>query len=302
MGRIRTIIKEELGKIIKENFDENSDAYYAYWEREDEIKLNIFQDFLYKNNSDFTKHIPWRVISFPRLKKIWEDYMSKGVIRDEKGLEVIKEIMIRNTAKINILTTLAGHTQNDPEEDFQDNIGYFVDDQLGCILKKRNTEIDDISQLEIPFDDPHRGYKEKLPQPEPHECNGTQINPYVEELATNELSIDMKYPQIRKLIYEDLLEKFYEYYTTDKDNKMGGFMSDYGLQPLMTLLHELIQSDRPETDLVIIDKMLNVVHQRSDIANWFVQGGSYALSQLSGYGDTGEDSAIFGNYRMSDYR
>jgi hypothetical protein len=27
--------------------------------------------------------------------------------------------------------------------------------------------------------------------------------------------------------------------------------------------------------------MLNVVHQRSDIADWFVEGGSSALSQLS---------------------
>ena len=30
------------------------------------------------------------------------------------------------------------------------------------------------------------------------------------------------------------------------------------------------------------DRMLNVVHQRSDIAEWFVEGGSRALAQLSG--------------------
>ena len=48
--------------------------------------------------------------------------------------------------------------------------------------------------------------------------------------------------------------------------------------------------------------MLNVAHQRSDLASWFVQGGSQALSQLSGYGDpeSGE-SVISGKYNMSDY-
>jgi hypothetical protein len=35
--------------------------------------------------------------------------------------------------------------------------------------------------------------------------------------------------------------------------------------------------------------MLNVLHQRSDIANWFVEGGSHALAQLSGY-DRGEEA------------
>jgi hypothetical protein len=28
--------------------------------------------------------------------------------------------------------------------------------------------------------------------------------------------------------------------------------------------------------------MLNVVHPRSDMASWFIEGGSHALAQLSG--------------------
>jgi hypothetical protein len=58
-------------------------------------------------------------------------------------------------------------------------------------------------------------------------------------------------------------------------------MSDYGLEPLLKLLYDLMRTDVPEQELVLIDRMLNVVHMRSDIASWFVEGGSRSLSQLS---------------------
>lgn len=59
-------------------------------------------------------------------------------------------------------------------------------------------------------------------------------------------------------------------------------ISDYGLKPLHKLLAQLRKEFDPSKKLPILDKILNVVHQRSDIASWFVEGGSSALSQLSG--------------------
>ena len=44
---------------------------------------------------------------------------------------------------------------------------------------------------------------------------------------------------------------------------------------------KLLRAKGPEEKLLLIDRMLNVVHQRSDIAEWFVEGGSRALAQLS---------------------
>lgn len=63
-------------------------------------------------------------------------------------------------------------------------------------------------------------------------------------------------------------------------------ISDYGLKPLHKLLVQLRKEMDPSKKLPILDKMLNVVHQRSDIASWFVEGGSEALSDLSGMGDS----------------
>ncbi len=62
-------------------------------------------------------------------------------------------------------------------------------------------------------------------------------------------------------------------------------ISDYGLKPLHQLLARLRKEFDPSKKLPILDKILNVVHQRSDIASWFVEGGSSALSQLSGMED-----------------
>jgi len=292
MKNINRIIKEEYIKFLKENYDDD-DYAYDYFEQEDEIKQNIFHDFLNNNNPTFTKHVPWKVIPFPRLKKIWEDYIRYGIVRDTKGLNMIANIMINNTIKINVFTTLAGHTPSNPEYDFNENIGYWVNGQINCLFNKPF----DKNQLEIPFDNPKWGYKE----PEDKSPCDTTVHPYAQEFFNENYQEGMSVEEFRKLFHEKMMNNFFDYYMEDPEHKMGGFMSDYGLTPLLTLVGQLYRETEPEKELVIIDKMLNVVHQRSDIANWFVQGGSRALSQLSGYQGGEEDSAISGSYHMSNY-
>jgi hypothetical protein len=60
-----------------------------------------------------------------------------------------------------------------------------------------------------------------------------------------------------------------------------GTISDYGLEPLEKLVYRLYKADKPEDQLLIVDMMLNVVHQTSDLAKIFVEGGSRSLSQLA---------------------
>ena len=299
MKSIKKIIREEYIKFLKEYDDIN----YEYYEQEDEIKAWMFSDFLYKNTPDFTKHIPWRLVPYPRLKKIWEDYMRQGIVRDEKGLEMIQDIMIANALKINIITTLAGHTSESPEEDYEENIGYWVDQQLNCILPQESVNT---SQLEIPYDNPEAGHKEKEPvDVEPCEV---QIHPFAQEVIDEKFNPDnMDREDARGFLYDAMKNNFFDYYM--EDPKTGhAYMSDYGLKPLVSLSYELSRTQQPEQKITVIDKMLNVVHQRSDIAAWFVQGGSQALSQLSGYEIPDEESggydtksAISGRYNMSDY-
>ena len=292
MKSVYKIIKEELRKFLKE-YDYEGDDYFT---REDEVKQWIFSDFLYKNTPDFTKNIPWRLVSFPRLKKIWEDYIKTGVVRDTKGLEMIEDIMISNALKISILTALAGHTQWGGEDDFEENIGYWVNEQLNCILPQEPV---DTNQLEIPFNDPTKGHVKKEPV-EDKPCN-TTIHPFAQEIIDEKYNAaNMDREDARNFLYDAMKGKFFDYYM--EDPKIGqAYISDYGLKPLESLSQELSVTHDPKQKITLIDKMLNVVHQRSDMAGWFVQGGSRALSQLSGYGDEEGESVISGKYSMADY-
>lgn len=88
-------------------------------------------------------------------------------------------------------------------------------------------------------------------------------------------------------IPENKMEKYVEYL----DEHFGDFItepkgqmriSDYGLEPLQKKLFELRKIHTPEKKLAKIDEILSVIHMRSDIASWFIEGGSRALSNLSG--------------------
>ena len=57
--------------------------------------------------------------------------------------------------------------------------------------------------------------------------------------------------------------------------------SDYGLKPLFKLLKELEENNAPEEKIVTINKILDVIHQRGDLASAFIEGGSSALYSIS---------------------
>ena len=65
------------------------------------------------------------------------------------------------------------------------------------------------------------------------------------------------------------------------DDKGAWRISDYALGNLVNGALELIYAKTPEEKLAKIDWILNVIHMRSDIAAWFVEGGSRTLDELS---------------------
>lgn len=104
------------------------------------------------------------------------------------------------------------------------------------------------------------------------------------------------------LIKEELKEKFWYYFDY-------GHSSDYGTRPLEILLTQLRTAQSDEQKLIVIDKMLNVIHQTSDLAANFLRDGSAALSRISGYqvpadahSQWNSQSVISGQYKLGDYR
>lgn len=77
---------------------------------------------------------------------------------------------------------------------------------------------------------------------------------------------------------EDIYDKVYSYI---EDERGQPRISDYGLNKLKELASKILTADTYENKLLYIDQVLNVVHQRSDLASMFVQGGRGALNNLS---------------------
>lgn len=69
-------------------------------------------------------------------------------------------------------------------------------------------------------------------------------------------------------------------YLTDPDTG-GWYVSDYGLPYLHGAYALILRASTPEETLLAVDKALNVVHQRSDLASWFVEGGTKTLNEVS---------------------
>lgn len=207
MKNVKDLINEEIMNFITESImNEMYGDIYDLYEVRDELMRNTIRDFM--ETEVGTKRQRWRLISFPRLKKIWEDAARMGFVRDEKGLEMIKNQMIKNVIQLDVNTELMGHAQSYPNDEIKD---------LGYTMEEFEAKMNDVN--DIYFIDPKSG-------------------------------------QWR--------------------------LSDYGLKPLWDIALKLIKEQDHIRQIMYIDQMLNVVHQRSDLASWFVEGGSAALSQLSG--------------------
>ena len=88
----------------------------------------------------------------------------------------------------------------------------------------------------------------------------------------------------REAFEEKMEENYWSYF--DDPNSGHARISDYGLKPLWQKAQMLSKEKDPMKRLSLLDQMLNVVHMRSDIAAMFVEGGSNALTTLSGeHGD-----------------
>lgn len=75
------------------------------------------------------------------------------------------------------------------------------------------------------------------------------------------------------------------------DDENGNWrLSDFAMDDLQGYAMELREADSAEEKLQIIDHILNVVHRRSDLASWFVEGGRSTLNALAGTQEKAEEA------------
>ena len=68
----------------------------------------------------------------------------------------------------------------------------------------------------------------------------------------------------------------------DKDGHW--FVSDYGLEPLRACAQQILRATTSEEQLHAVDRALNIVHQRGDLADHFIDGGSSTLQAIADQG------------------
>lgn len=102
-----------------------------------------------------------------------------------------------------------------------------------------------------------------------------------------------------EILGQELPEDYFDQIDSFFDDDHGQWrISDYAADELTNSAIDLRSAKSAEEKLQIIDHILNIVHQRSDIASWFVEGGSATLGQLAGTMDKA-DQAIAQKVRRS---
>jgi len=96
-----------------------------------------------------------------------------------------------------------------------------------------------------------------------------------ENLFTDYEDMDRSYD-----VYSDFLERI-GYYDWAQLPDGSDAISDYGIEPLERILEELTPSSTPEEKLLIINRCLDVVHWRGDLASLFIEGGKSTCSKIS---------------------
>ncbi|MFW6242946.1 MAG: hypothetical protein ACOC2W_02210 [bacterium] len=77
--------------------------------------------------------------------------------------------------------------------------------------------------------------------------------------------------------YYDVLDNILPKFSNGQD-----LISDFGLEPLRKIVTELIETTDYNKIIVLINKALDVSHQRSDLSELFIQGGEASLNRISG--------------------
>jgi hypothetical protein len=86
----------------------------------------------------------------------------------------------------------------------------------------------------------------------------------------------------------DLTEEERDMFAEYAIDERGTFrLSDYAMEPLKKLAVDLYEAQESGEKLVLLDRIFNFVHARSDLASWFIEGGTRTLNEIT-YGDGDE--------------
>lgn len=113
-------IYDMIVKFIEYIKEYSETEFYILWDEYDSVYYDQLTTLIDNVVDKDLKTQPWRVVPFQRIKKIWTDWSRLNFIRDEKGMNMIADIVINNIVKLDINTMLAGHTPYNPKDELEE--------------------------------------------------------------------------------------------------------------------------------------------------------------------------------------
>ena len=305
-------IKLESRKINESSYEES--PFYEYLEEYDEsYVLNRFAENPHGKQD-------WGVLINPSMyEKALQEFTRYGYFQrfPTKYVYQWMGIIMKNTAILIANTSLAGHANGFNYETVFDFIETYYDDRDAFLEENEKiwVEISENEIMSFISDD-----EVKFPINEENGIhkdgqydlfmNQAQVDAYDkkrEELKSARLKAkrDASYKKKIQTAINNINQDNHTYNIESKDGKyyivsdMFDFLndiglydwmvmpdgsdawSDFGLEPLMEIIKEYNSDLSPEEVIVIVNKALDVYHQRGDMASIFVEGGTKALSKIS---------------------
>lgn len=213
----------------------------SYNESFEDIYIGMTRDIF----SDIHNQIPIKFIVVPKNQYhvALKEYVKDGQFFKFPAKIIFdwKELLLTNISKLANITDILGHSTQFPFDDFEDEFDY-----------NQKTE----------------------------DNRGGEFTKWCKKM--NRLNKTNEFKQYDWGTAYQFLDNVYHI-----DNLLPRFsngadtISDYGTGPLLKLALQLDKEHTPEEIIVTMNKILDVAHQRSDLAELFIEGGSASLDYIS---------------------
>jgi hypothetical protein len=192
------------------------------------------------------QHIKFNVIPKNQYHKALQEFVKyKEFLRfPTSKIFQWKDLILINISKLSALTEIMGHSSHFPFDEFYDVFDY-------------NEDTGDDNDGEF-----NRWCKEKYEE--------TGNDDYLK-----------KYNFGTAIEFLDDVKNIDDYFPLFSNGQW--VVSDYGVEPLEKLGVEIANNSSATELIVLINKVLDVTHQRSDLAELFIEGGSKSLDYISNY-------------------
>lgn len=248
---MKVLISEEQYRKLRSSLIETTEQEYEIFNMENEVVFEIFESI--KNG----QKIKFNLINPQQYKVALTEFMKyREFVRfPVKYIYQWKELIKENILLLSSLTEIHGHGQDPPFDEF-----YHVFDYS----ETRRTNQYNLFTGELEDETIKGEFSTWVKQ----KYEETGDKGYLERYNWNSCI------EFLEEVYN--IDDYVPYFSNGQI-----VLSDFGIEPLMELLMVLIHQDSPEDIIVTINKIFDVVHQRSDLSEIFIKGGAASLNYIS---------------------